>query len=56
MPTQTEIEFMTVVRSSLREIAKQLRIKNRLEEFRLRKEYSSAENNPIIDKIMEDKR
>ena len=41
---------------ALFEIAKQLRIKNRLEEFRLRKEYSSAENDPIIDKIMEDKR
>ena len=55
MPTQSEVEFMTVVRSSLREIAKQLRIKNRLEEFRLRKEYSSAENDPILDKIMEGK-
>ena len=39
--------------SALLEIARQLRIKNRLEEFRLRKEYSSAENDPIIDKIME---
>lgn len=42
--------------AALWEIAKQLRIKNRLEEFRLRKEYSSAENDPIIYKIMEDKR
>ena len=42
--------------SALLEIARQLRIKNRLEEFRLRKEYSSAENDPIIDKIMEDKK
>lgn len=42
--------------TALFEIARQLRIKNRLEEFRLRKEYSSAENDPIIDKIMEDKR
>ena len=55
MPTQSEIEFMTVVKSSLREIAKQLRIQNRLEEFRLRKEYSSAATSPIIDMIMEDK-
>ena len=54
MLTETEVRFMSVVQSSLREIAKQLRIKNRLEEFRLRKEYSSAENNPIINKIMED--
>ena len=42
--------------TALFEIARQLRIKNRLEEFRLRKEYSSAENDPIIDKIMEDKK
>ena len=55
MPTQSEIEFMSVVKSSLREITKQLRIQNRLEEFRLRKEYSSAENDPILDDIMEGK-
>lgn len=55
MPTQREIEFMSVVKSALREIAKQLRIKNRLEEFRLRKEYSSVENDPILDDIMEGK-
>ncbi|MBO6031684.1 MAG: hypothetical protein J6Q22_09445 [Prevotella sp.] len=55
MPTIGEIKHMAVVESALREIAVQLRIKNRLEEFRLRKEYSSAENNPIIDAIMEDK-
>ena len=55
MPTQGEKEFMSVVKSSLREIARQLRIKNRLEEFRLRKEYSSAENDPILNDIMEDK-
>ena len=54
MPTSTEIKHMAVMESSLREIAKQLRIMNGLEEFRLRKEYSSAENNPIINKIMED--
>ena len=55
MPTNGELKYMTIVESSLREIAKQLRIQNRLEAFRLRKEYSSAENNPIIDAIMEDK-
>ena len=54
MPTSSEVEFMVVVKSSLQEIAKQLRIKNRLEEFRLRKEFGSDENKPIIDKIMED--
>lgn len=52
---QIEERYMKVVQSSLREIAKQLRIKNRLEEFRLRKEYSSAENDPILDDIMEGK-
>jgi len=51
---QIEERYRKVVQSSLREIAKQLRIRNRLEEFRLRKEYSSAENDPIINKIMED--
>lgn len=50
---QIEERYMKVVQSSLREIAKQLRIKNRLEEFRLRKEYSSAENDPLINEIME---
>ena len=45
---------MNAVQSSLREIARQLRIMNGLEKFRLLKEYSSAENNPIINKIMED--
>lgn len=28
---------------------------NKLEEFRLRKEYASSENTPIIDRIMEDR-
>ena len=55
MPTSSEVEFMVVVKSSLREIAKQLRIMNRLERFRLRKEYSSVHNDPILDEIMEDK-
>lgn len=55
MPTSTEIKHMSVMESALREIAKQLRIKNRLEEFRLRKEYSSSENDPILDDIMEGK-
>ena len=41
--------------TALFEIARQLRIKNRLEEFRLSKEYSSAENDPILDDIMEGK-
>ena len=50
-----EKQYMTEVLSSLREIAKQLRIQNGLEEFRLRKEYSSAATSPIIDVIMEDK-
>ena len=45
--TKLEEKYMTVVQSSLREIARQLRIMNRLEEFRLRKEYSSEENDPI---------
>ena len=53
--TEIEARYMTVVQSSLREIAKQLRIQNRLEEFRLRKEYSSAKNDPILDDIMEGK-
>ena len=51
---QIEERYRKLVQSSLREIAKQLRIRNRLEEFRLHKEYSSAENDPIINKIMED--
>ncbi len=54
MATEGEQKHMAVVESSLREIARQLRIMNRLEEFRLRKEYSSAENDPIITEIMED--
>lgn len=52
--TEIEEQHMTIVQLSLREIARQLRIMNRLEEFRLRKEYSSAENDPIITEIMED--
>lgn len=43
---------MAVVESSLREIAEQLRIKNGLEEFRLRKEYPSRETDRVIDAIM----
>lgn len=54
MATVGEQEHMAVVESSIREIARQLRIMNRLEEFRLRKEYSSAENDPIITEIMGD--
>ena len=52
MVTEVDREHMSVVESSLREIARQLKIMNRLEEFRLRKEYSSAENDPIITEIM----
>ena len=55
MPTNGEIKHMAVVESSLREIAKQLRIMNGLAEFRLRKEYASTENIRIIEKIMEDR-
>lgn len=49
-----DVNMVGSLEGELHEIAKQLRIKNRLEEFRLRKEYSSAENDPIINKIMED--
>lgn len=34
-------------------IAAQLRIMNRLDEFRLRKEYHSEETDKVIDAIME---
>ena len=40
--------------NNLPRILKELKRANKLEEFRLRKEYASAENTPIIDKIMED--
>lgn len=53
METWGELNHRKVVESSLREIAKQLRIRNRLEEFRLRKEYPSEETDRIIDAIME---
>ena len=38
----------------LSRIGRELARANRLEAFRLRQEYASAENTPIIDKIMED--
>lgn len=53
MQTLAEYKHMTVVESSLREIAAQLRIKNALEEFRLRKEYQSEDDAKIIYSIME---
>lgn len=52
MKTLEELKHMAVVESSLREIAEQLRIKNGLEEFRLRKEYPSRETDRVIDAIM----
>lgn len=53
MKTLEELEHMAVVGSYLREIAEQLRIKNGLEEFRLRKEYHSMETDRVIDAITE---
>lgn len=53
MPTVGELKHLAVVESSLREIARQLQIKNKIEAFRLRKEYSSAEHDQFINKIME---
>lgn len=53
MQTEEEKKHKVVVESSLREIARQLRM-NRLEGFRIRKECSSAATNLVIDKIMED--
>lgn len=53
MPTLEEYKHMTVVESALREIAAQLRIKNALEEFRLRKEYQSEDDAKTIYAIME---
>jgi hypothetical protein len=51
--TGIEERFMTVVQSSLREIARQLKIMNRLEQFRLTKEYPASE--VAIRNITEDK-
>lgn len=48
-----EYKHKTVVETSLRMIAAQLRIMNGLEVFRLRKEYPSEETDRIIDAIME---
>ena len=53
MPTREEYKHMKVVESALREIAEQLRINNRLEEFRLRNEYPYERDTKIIDAIME---
>ena len=53
MQTLAEYKHMTVVESALREIAAQLRIKNALEEFRLRKEYQSEDDAKTIYSIME---
>lgn len=53
MQTLAEYKHMTVVESALREIAVQLRIKNALEEFRLRKEYQSEDDAKTIYAIME---
>ena len=53
METWGELNHRKVVESSLREIAKQLRIRNRLEEFRLRKDYPFEDDAKIIDAIME---
>ena len=53
METWGELNHRKVVESSLREIAKQLRIMNGLEEFRLRKEYQSEDDAKTIYAIME---
>ena len=53
METWDELNDRMVLESSLGEIAKQLRIKNGLEVFRLRKEYPSEETDRIIDAILE---
>ena len=53
MPTLEEYKHMAVVESALREIAAQLRIKNRLDEFKLRKEYQSGDDEKTIYAIME---
>ena len=48
-----DVNMVGSIESELHEIARQLRLKNRLEAFRLRKEYSSSENDSAIDAIME---
>lgn len=52
--TAIEQRALEVVAKWLPRIGRELARANKLEEFRLRKEYASAENTPVIDKIMED--
>lgn len=51
--TILEENALNAIARWLPKIANELARANKFEEFRLRKEYASSENTPIIDRIME---